>query len=109
MKIITSAFHWLFSLLAIPFVAVYKAIKAGIVHIFKEVDRLFNIIEKDFNMATLESISEQLTALTAAIAALPVSQPVDTTSITAAINTGFANLTTEIKNNVEGVAPAPAA
>lgn len=34
--------RWICSVLAIPFVAVYKAIKAGIAHIFTEVDRLFS-------------------------------------------------------------------
>ena len=64
-------------------------------------------------MATLEDISKAISDLpaavaTAVVAALPQQAAVDTAAIEKAISDGFANLTTEIKTNVEGAAPAAA-
>ena len=68
---------------------------------------------------TLEAISITLSELTTAIAALPSAvatavvaalppqAAVDTSVIEKSIADGFAALTAEIKNNVEGAAPAP--
>lgn len=63
-------------------------------------------------MATLEDISKAISELpaavaTAVVAALPQQASVDTAAIEAAIATGFASLTAEIKTNVEGAATAP--
>lgn len=44
MKIIRACLTWLLSVFIIPFVAFYKALKAGIIHIFNEVDRLFSFL-----------------------------------------------------------------
>lgn len=41
LRFLRAAITWLLSVLAIPFVAAYKALRAGVVHIFNEVDRLF--------------------------------------------------------------------
>lgn len=102
MKTISNAFHWLLSLIAIPFAAFYKAVKAGIIHILKEVDRLFNIVEKDYDM-TLEEIGVALTALTAKVDALVAPVTADLTPVLTAI----ADLKAEVVTKVEGAPPAP--
>src|ERR1700743_2644876 len=60
-KHIYAAIKWLLSVLSIPFVAFYKAIKAGIVHIFNEVDRLFSFLitkERIISMTIVDNIAQ---------------------------------------------------
>jgi len=101
MKKIHALLIWIVSVFSIPFVAAYKAIKAGIIHIFNEVDKLFNIIEKEYDM-TLEEIGVALTALTAKVDALVAPAATDLTHVLTAI----ADLKTEVVNKVEGT-PVP--
>lgn len=89
--------NWIFSVLVIPFVAFYKATKVGIIHVFKELDRLFNIIEKEYDM-TLEEIGVALTALAAKVDALVAPAAIDLTPVLIAI----ADLKTEVVTKVEG-------
>lgn len=73
MNKIIAAIKFVLSVFAIPFVMAYKAVKAGILHLFREVDKLFNICEKDDFMGIRDDINAanaKLDALATAVAAI---------------------------------------
>jgi hypothetical protein len=80
MKYIYAAIKWIFSVLVIPFVASYKAIRAGVIHFFNEVDRLFNFIDKEKFMtifSRIESIEPRLAAVESDVATLKAAPSAD--------------------------------
>jgi len=101
MKKIRALFIWILSVLSIPFVAAYKAIKAGIVHIFNEVDRLFNFTKKEVFM----TIADDIAAIKAAVLT-PAPVTVDLTPVETAVAAVKADTTAILADLTPTPAPA---